>query len=568
MFTEEKIEKIKRKFYPEDLNLYDTVNLSGLFDSLLISKKDNDEDINRKIEEFTELHGIVLQGMAERYIAMTRFSTDDEKKEEYSRYLKNVINIFGKKVNEFEKSMTENSHYSNLPDTLDFYKKIIENKISIFCENNLLLQSEEKSLYTEYTNHVSSKTCLFEGKQRTLTQLNGFLEDENRDIRENAWKLKTRMLLELEDPLNELFDRMRLLRNEQGKNMNMESYRDYVHISKNRFDYSPEDIFRFHDSVEKIVLPFIKKINEEKRNEMKLPKLRPWDEDYDPFDYGKLFDNTEEFIDKAIRSLYQINPEFGIRLEKMKNSDFLDLESRNGKSPGGYNYPLSEYGAPFLFMNLNGTRKNIKTIFHESGHAMHTFEKAKIGLYTYRETPSEAAELAAMALEFISMDSWHLFYSDETVLKRAKKMQLANALKFLPWCMTVDAFQQWIYTHENHTVSERNEFFINLMDRFNIGVCWDGLAAEKRVYWLQQLHIFKSPFYYIEYGISQLGALAIYKNYIENREKTLKDYEAFLSAGNSEPLPKLYRTAGIEFRFDEEYIEGIVKFVEEEIKKL
>jgi len=568
MFTEEKIHKRKRNYYSEELNLYDVENLNSLFDNSLILKEDSLEEIQRKMDKFTELYGIVLQGMADRYISMTRFSTVKEKKEEYSNYLKKVMSVFEKKVNEFEKSFCENINYPGLSEEYDFYKKIIENKISLFNEKNSKLQSEEKSLYTEYTNFISSKVCEFNGEERTLTQLNGYLENPDRDTREKSWKLKMRILLELEDSLNDLFDRMRPLRYKQAENLEMKSYRDYIHILKNRFDYTPENIYQFHDSVEKIVIPFVKKCNIDKQNELNVDELRPWDTDYDPFYYGNIFENTDDFISKAIKGLYEIEPEYGIRLEKMKNSDLLDLESRKGKSPGGYNYPLIEYGAPFLFMNLNGTRRNIKTIFHESGHAMHTFEKAKIDLYTYRETPSEAAELAAMALEFISTDSWHLFYSDDKSLKRAKKMQLINALKFLPWCMTVDSFQQWIYTNPDHTLRERNSYFMDLMDRFNAGICWKGLEAEKRVNWLQQLHIFKSPFYYIEYGISQLGALAIYKNFRENKEKAFEEYNNFLSLGNSKPLPELYKAAGIEFRFDNDYIKSIIEFVESEIEKL
>jgi len=251
----------------------------------------------------------------------------------------------------------------------------------------------------------------------------------------------------------------------------------------------------------------------------------------------------------------------------MKKNGLLDLENRKGKAPGGYNYPLDETGAPFIFMNATGTPANVKTILHESGHAMHSFATTDEKLIAYRHATHEAAELASMSMELLTMDYWDEYYSEEEV-RIARKEELAGTLSFLPWCMIVDSFQQWIYTNPDHSSSERDEKFSLVFDRFNTGVDWTGLEEEKKIRWLLQPHIFTNPFYYIEYGIAQLGALAVYRNYRQNGSKAIKDYKKFLSMGYSRPLDELFESAGIKFDFSEHYLLELVRFVESELALL
>ena len=254
----------------------------------------------------------------------------------------------------------------------------------------------------------------------------------------------------------------------------------------------------------------------------------------------KPFKKIDEFIDKAIDILHTIKPEFGEKLNMMKNTEFLDLENRKGKAPGGYNYPLQETGAPFIFMNAVGLHRDIVTLLHESGHAMHTFAMKDIKLDPYKGTPSEVAELASMTMEFLSMDHWGKYYSNTADLKKAKRDQLKGALSFLPWCMIVDAFQHWIYLNPQHTMEEREAYFLSLLKRYDTGIDWTDVEQFQKLLWLFQLHIFEVPFYYIEYGMSQLGALSVYRNYKKfGKEKALKKYEDFLKLGYTVPVNEL-----------------------------
>ncbi len=371
------------------------------------------------------------------------------------------------------------------------------------------------------------------------------------------------------EKLEELFDQLKEIRIPQARNAGFENYRDFMHARKNRFVYSVEDIFRFHDSVEAVVVPFVKKLNEGRRRELGVESLRPWDTQVEPSGRVlKPFDGMEDFIGKAVAVLSRVDRQFGLNLQKMKNTELLDLENRKGKAPGGYNYPLDETGAPFIFMNATGTPGNVRTILHESGHAMHSFSTVDERIILYRHTTHEAAELASMSMELLTMDHWDEYYPDGEELKLAKKEELTGTISFLPWCMTVDAFQQWIYSNPDHTPDERDEKFAEIFARFEGGIDWSGLERERRIRWLLQPHIFTNPFYYIEYGIAQLGALAIYRNYRLDREKAVADYKRFLSMGYSRPLDELYGAAGIKFDFSESYISELVDFVEGEIERL
>jgi oligoendopeptidase F len=337
-----------------------------------------------------------------------------------------------------------------------------------------------------------------------------------------------------------------------------------------RFSYTPNDVMKFHDAVEKDVIPFLKKLTEKRKKVLNLDSVKPWDTSID-LD-GKIlkpFKTIDEFLNKGIEILHEIKPKFGENLGRMKASDLLDLENRKGKAPGGYNYPLMETGAPFIFMNAVGLHGDVVTLLHEAGHAMHTFATKNINLGWYQDTPSEVAELASMGMEFISMDYWDKYYADEGDFKKAKRDQLEGALSFLPWCMIVDNFQHWIYLNPEHTVAERDDYFIQLLKRFSTGVDWSNFAEYEKNIWLFQLHIFEIPFYYIEYGISKLGALSIYKNYKKiGKEETLSNYENFLELGYKVPVDKLYEAAGIKFDFSSKYVCELVKFVEAELAKI
>ncbi|ACR79127.1 MULTISPECIES: M3 family oligoendopeptidase [Kosmotoga] len=570
LYTQEKITKKPRKYFTEDLDVIDWKIVEREFKGILEQEISSADDLVKMMEKFSELMNIIGEENAWRYIRMTRFADKNEYREAYNDFLSNIVLRSEPYQMKIAKRFYESPYRSQLDsERYENLDRIIANKIEMFKEENLPLKAREAKLASKYGAIIGSITVKFKGEEKTLQQLGAYQLDPDRNTRENSWRLRMQKILEHSVELDKLFDDLKEIRVQQAKNAGFDNYRDYKHKEKGRFAYTPDELFEFHESVEKVVVPFVTELNEKKRNKLNLDSLRPWDTSVDPD--GKVlkpFKTIDEFVEKAIRILYKVKPEFGVNLNKMCNSGLLDLENRKGKAPGGYNYSLAETGAPFIFMNAVGTEDNVRTILHESGHAMHSFAMANEPIHFYRRPPMEASELASMSMELLTLDHWDEYFPNEEEYIHAKRRELEGTVKFLPWCMIVDAFQHWIYTNPEHTPEERTEYFKKLMDRFNTGVDWSDLDKEKGVVWMQQLHIFTSPFYYIEYGIAQLGAIAIYRNYRRKGKRAIEDYEKFLKLGYSKPLEELYKTAGIKFDFSQDYIGELVEFIEEELKQL
>jgi len=570
-YTDKKIEKKPRIYFSEDLDVTKWENVETVLKGLEYEKINSAEELINFMEKTGELSNILSEEMAWRYINMTRFADNEEYSKKFNEFYAGVIAKTRPYDFKFNKKFYDSPYRKELDEKQYAHlNQIIANDIELFREENIPLQVKEKELANKYGSIFSKLTVTYKGEEKTLSQLGPYLKDQDREVRKEVWNLRMEKLMEKRDEFNKLFDEMKTLRIQQAKNAGFDNYRDYMHQAKGRFAYTPQDILKFHDAVEKEVIPLLKEFTEERKNILKLDSVKPWDTAVD-LD-GKVlkpFEKIEEFIDKGIDILHTIKPEFGERLNMMKNSEFLDLENRKGKAPGGYNYPLQETGAPFIFMNAVGLHRNVVTLLHESGHAMHTFAMKDIKLDPYKGTPSEVAELASMAMEFLSMDHWGKYYSDENDLKKAKRDQLKGAVSFLPWCMIVDAFQHWIYLNPDHTVEEREDYFLSLLKRYDTGIDYTGVEKFKKILWLFQLHIFEVPFYYIEYGMSQLGALAVYRNYKKfGKEKELEKYENFLKLGYTVPVDKLYEAAGIKFDFSAKYVKELVAFVKEELAKV
>ncbi len=570
-YTNEKIEKKPRVYYKENFDVSNWEEVKKRLDELMEYPVNSSQDLIKMLEKAGELSDILAEEMAWRYITMTRFSDNPENSKRFNEFYANIIS----KSIPYDFKLKQKFYNSPYKNDLDQNKyahliKMISNGIELYREENIPLQIKERELASKYGEEYSKLTVTYKGEEKTLLKLSVYQKDQNRAVREETWRLRMDKMLEKKNFFDNIFDEMKKLRIEQAKNAGFDNYRDYMHQAKGRFSYTPDDLIEFHQAVEKEVLPFLKDLSKKRKDILKVDKLRPWDNSVD-IDGRTLkpYETVDELLDKAIDILYEIKPIFGIRLNMMKNSGFLDLENRKGKAPGGYNYPLQETGAPFIFMNAVKLHTDVVTLLHESGHAMHTFEMKDIKIDAYKETPSEVAELASMSMELLSMKHWDKYYPDKEDLKKAQRDQLIGALKFLPWCMIVDAFQHWIYTNPNHTVEERDEYFTSLMDRFSTGTDWEGLEKYKPLNWLFQLHIFEMPFYYIEYGMSQLGALSVYKNLKEKgNEKTLRDYINFLKLGYTKPVNELYKAAGIKFDFSAKHIRELVKFVQDELKNL
>jgi oligoendopeptidase F len=377
--------------------------------------------------------------------------------------------------------------------------------------------------------------------------------------------------LQDKDALNNLYTELIKRRDQIAKNAGFANFRDYKFVEMGRFDYTKEDCYRFHDSVKQHILPLVEIINQYQQRKLGLDVLRPWDMDAEPANQQPLnpFKTGDELLEKTVTCFSDLRPFFAECLRTMKKMNRFDLESRIGKAPGGYNCPLAETGAPFIFMNAAGQMHDVTTMVHEGGHAIHSFLSHHLELSAFKEYPMEIAEVASMAMELFSMENWEIYFQNPEDLRRAKIQQLERVITIFPWIATIDKFQHWVYENPNHTIEQRTENWFRIYNEFNSkSVDWSGLEIYQKNIWQKQLHLFEVPFYYIEYGIAQLGAIGMWMQFKKNKDQALDHYIQALSLGGTKTLPELYEAAGLKFDFSGTYIKELMDFVESELKAL
>lgn len=451
------------------------------------------------------------------------------------------------------------------------YFRGVRSALELFREENIAIETELSTLSQQFGAISGKQMITYKGQELTMPQAANFLKDPDEAVRKEVYELITERRLQDRDALDDLFNSLIKLRNQVAKNADCTDYREYKFKSLGRFDYTVEDCLAFHDAIEKMIVPIVKQLNLRKLEKLGKSKLKPWDTEVDPDGLAPLkpFQNGEELLDKSIAVFQKLDTYFGDCLKTMKNGGFLDLDSKAGKAPGGYNYPLYESGIPFIFMNAAGAQRDLTTMVHEGGHAVHSFLSRDLELTGFKSLPSEVAELASMSMELLTMELWDEFYANENDLKRAKLEQLESVVKVLPWIAQIDAFQHWIYTHPNHTTPERTEEWLRLSKRFGTGlVDFEGYEAVLESSWQKQLHLFEVPFYYIEYGIAQLGALGVWNNFKKDPAKALADYKNALSLGYTKSIPEIYETAGLKFDFSQAALEDISKNLMDSINAL
>ena len=449
------------------------------------------------------------------------------------------------------------------------------NQMDIFDEANVPLFAQISELGTQWAKINGAMTVQWDGEEKTPAQLLPFLLSTDRTVRERAFRLRAQPYIEQRDVLAGIFDRMYDLRQKVARNAGFANYRDFAHREKNRFDYTPEDCLRFHVSVEEAVLPAVERITEKRRRRMGLETLRPWDTSVDPS--GRLplepFDDIRGLIDPAAPIFAHVDPDFGGYYQAMDDAGLLDLDNRKGKAPGGYCMTLPFRKLPLIFMNAVGVDGDVRTLLHESGHAFHSVEASNLPLLFQRHMGSEMAEVASMSMEllaspFIAKENGGYYSAQDA--RRSRADLLEGIILFFPHCASVDAFQQWIYLDEaGHDADARDRKWLELRRRFEgATVDWTGLDRERIARWYMQPHFFASPFYYIEYGIAQLGALQVWRNSLHNREDAVRKYREALALGATRPLPELFKAAGAKLVFDTEGMRELVNLVEEELAKL
>ncbi len=565
--------KLERNYVEPDLEINDWKDIEGYFEELDSRSIDSVENLRNWFHNRSELEAIISENMAWRYINMTCDTANEEYTKSYQHFVQNIqpeIAPFSDKLN---RKVIECPFVDELEKDEAYFILIreIRKAVEIFRKENIPLFTELQTLSQKFSQISGGMTVEHGGKEMTLQQAAVYLQATDRELREEIYhKIADRRLRDTQ-PLNEVFNSMIELRTRVAKNAGFQNFRDYMFKSMGRFDYTPEDCFNFHDSVESQVVPLLNPLAMERKEALGIDTLRPWDKavDKEGRDPLKPFEGGRDLLEKSIECFHRIDPFLGDCLRTMDEMGHLDLESRTGKAPGGYNYPLYESGAPFIFMNATSTVRDMVTLMHEGGHAVHSFLVSDLELTDFKSTPSEVAELASMSMELISMDHWDLFFPNPDDLLRAKKEHLEQIIDTLPWVATIDKFQHWIYENHGHNTEDRTASWLDILDRFSDDVTqWDGLDENKSNLWQKQLHLFEVPFYYIEYGMAQLGAIAVWKKYREDKKAGLDGYINALKLGSTKTIPEVYEAAGIRFDFSKDYIAELIGFVRDELKGL
>jgi oligoendopeptidase F len=565
------IPKKTRNYIPQDLEMK-WENLAPIFDELLGRKIETLPELEQWLKDKSELEAALEEDFAWRYIRMSCDTNNEALVQSFQYFATEIEPKISPIANELNIKLVNHELVDELdPEKYFVYLRAIRKSLEIYREENIPLFTSLQVSQQKYQAISGAMSVHLNDQEYTLEQAAAFLKDVSREVREQAWKtIQTRRLVD-KDNLNILFEELLKLRHQVSLNAGFENFRDYMFQALGRFDYTPKDCYDFAEAIEKEVVPILAEQAEKRAELLGLEVLKPWDMDVNTSGKPALkpFSNGTELIDKTIACFNRIDPKLGQMLATMKANNLFDVESRKGKAPGGYNYPLAETGAPFIFMNSANTLRDLTTMVHEGGHAVHTFLTADLELNDFKHCPSEVAELASMSMELITMDYWDVYFENEEDLIRAKREQLVDVLKTLPWVAVIDQFQHWIYTNPDHNAADREEAFKQIYTRFGAGFTnWDGLDAEFGNLWQKQLHLFEVPFYYIEYAIAQLGAIAIYKNYKEQPEAAIKNYLHALSLGYTRPMNEIYEAAGIKFDFSVDYVKELSDFIKNELAQL
>lgn len=564
--------KNKRIFLSDDLIIDSWNKIKPHFEDLKNRNLTNVADLEKWLKDRSELEAVLEEDMAWRYIKMNIDTTDVQLAESFNFFINEIEPNVAPFINDFNLKLVNSPFIDQLNKEKYFiYLRGIKKQIDIFREENIVLNTKLQAEAQKYGAISASMSIEYDGKELTLQQASNYLKNTDRKVREEVFHLMNEVRFKSEDELNVLYTDLIKLRNQVAKNAGFANYRDYMFAELGRFDYEAKDCFNFHEAIEKEVVPVTNSFDEEKKKLLGLERLKPWDTSVDPTGKPALkpFDGGEELINKTITCFNHIKPFFGECLSIMKELKFIDLDSKKGKAPGGFNYPLHEIGVPFIYMNSVGSQRDLVTMVHEGGHAIHSFLTRDLELTGFKDTPSEVAELASMSMELLSMDYWNEFYTNPEELKRAKKEQLEKALETLPWVASIDKFQHWVYENPNHTVEERYAKWNEIMKAFGSNqVDWTGNEKSLSSLWQKQLHLYEVPFYYIEYGMAQLGAIAVWRNYKQQPEKAIEQYMDALKLGYTKSIKDIYKAAGIEFNFSQAYVKELVDFIKDELKKL
>lgn len=528
--------------------------------------------VARWLADWTALGELVDELGARLYVATTVNTEDTGAQQRFHAFLEHIA----EPAEAAEQRLKEKLLASGLePAGFAVALRNMRAEAALFREENLPLFTQEQKLNNEYDQIIGAQTVEWDGQERTLAQLRPVLQEADRDRRERAWRLSAARQLADRAALDALWQKLLPLRRQQAANAGYDSYRDFRWQQFNRFDYTPADCRAFHAAIEAAVVPAARRIYARRQQRLGLATLRPWDLNVDPQGRAPLrpFENVAELESRTEAIFRQVDPALGERFATMRREGLLDLDNRKGKAPGGYQITLERAKRPFIFMNAVGIHDDVQTMLHEGGHAFHCFESAALPYIQQRSISAEIAEVASMSMEllaapYLTAESGG-FYSPADAA-RARIEHLEGMILFWPYMAVVDAFQHWVYTHPDEALrpADCDAAWAGLWDRFMAGIDYSGLDAEKATGWQRKLHIFQIPFYYVDYGLAQLGAVQVWHSALSDQAGAVAAYRRALALGGTRPLPELYAAAGAKFAFDTATVSEAVALIEQTLDQL
>jgi len=562
-------------FVPDGFDATIWENIEPLTNDLMERQLSCSSCIEGLISDSSELAEHISETGALLYIGMTCDTESEEKKESFLDFMSNIRPKLSEFSDALNRRIVNHSSVGDLPSRYDLMLRGMRTDVEIFRKENIPLGVRQTELVTEAQTINGAMTVEFEGQEMTFPQMGKYLESNDRSQRQAAWMTMSARRMEDSERLSEIFDELITIRHQMAINAGFESYTQYMFRAMHRFDYTIEDCLEFHDSVESVCMPILKKINEERCDGLGIGELSPWDVNEKggsgPDIHGRKplrpFETVDEMVEKLSVMFHEISNDLGGKFDKLVEMDTLDLETRKGKAPGGYQYYLEKSRVPFIFMNAAGLQGDLETMIHEAGHAFHSLYCGHLELIDERDYPIEFAEVASMSMELLTQPWWDKFYESEEA-DRARRAHLEGVVFLLPWIATIDSFQHWIYANPGHSKEERAEVWLSIRDKFGSDMDWTGHTDFKELSWQQQGHLFGVPFYYIEYGIAQLGSLQLWKTQMGDPQKALDDYANAMSLGNTRTLPELFAAADLELGFNEGHFMSLMGTVETALSEL
>jgi oligoendopeptidase F len=525
------------------------------------------------LETWSDLNRLFHEVLTDIYIQKSIDTTDAAKEQAFLAFVENVM----PPAMVADHALKQRALTMDLADMDDvaLVLRNLRNEADLFREENVPLMTELAKLDNEYDKTTGGLKADWNGEEQNLSQLGQHLTEKDRAVRERAWRMMMDLWLSQRNKINKLYTDMLALRRQVAENAGLSDYRAYAFRERGRFDYTPEDCLTFHEAIETAVVPAARRIYEKKRTRLALDSLRPWDVQVDTSAEPPLkpYQGQEALVQGSLNILNGVDPALGRHFAVMAEDGLLDLDTRPGKALGGYCATLPVRKRPFIFMNGVGIHDDVQTLLHESGHAFHVFETATLPLIWQTDAPMEFCEVASMAMELLAapyLTRDHGGFYTPAEAARARIEHLEGIITFLPYMAVVDAFQHWVYTHPDEAADANNcdTAWDNLWARFMPGVDWSGYEAERITGWHRKPHIFGSPFYYVEYGMAQVGALQVWRNARQDQAGAVRAYREALALGGTKTLPELFAAAGAEFRFDTAMLSELVALIETTVAEL